>query len=78
LTRALESVTITVDKFVAQIPSLEEKIKYLEEKVMAGLNEVRAKELDLECTIVAKDDYKKKNSKLTKKLESKSSFCFMF
>jgi predicted nucleic acid-binding Zn-ribbon protein len=78
LTRALESVTITVDKFAAQIPSLEEKIKYLEEKVMAGLNEVRAKELDLECTIVAKDDYKKKNSKPTKKLESKSSFCFMF
>jgi hypothetical protein len=38
---------------------------------MAGLTEVRAKELDLECTTAPKNDYKKKNSNLVKKLESK-------
>jgi hypothetical protein len=43
---------------------------------MAGLNEIRAKELDLERTTMAKDDYKKKNSKLTKKLESKFLWSF--
>jgi hypothetical protein len=37
---------------------------------MEGLNEVRARELSLECTVAANEDYKKK--KLTKKLESKS------
>jgi hypothetical protein len=36
---------------------------------MEGLNEVRARELSLECTAAANEDYKKK---LTKKLESKS------
>jgi hypothetical protein len=46
-------------------------------KVMAGLKEIRAKELDLERTTAAKNDYKKKNVKLAKKLESKppQSFC---
>jgi hypothetical protein len=65
------------DKFAAQIPSHEEKIKYLEENVMAGLNEVRAKELNLELTTAVKDDIKKKYSKLTKKLESKSPWSFL-
>jgi hypothetical protein len=71
LTRAVEGMKITANKFATQIPTLEEKIKHLENKVMDGLNEARAKEINLECTTVANEDYKKKNSKLTKKLKSK-------
>jgi hypothetical protein len=37
-----------------------------------GLNEIRARELCLERTIQANDDYQKQNAKLAKKLESKS------
>jgi chromosome segregation ATPase len=70
LTRAIEGMKITTDKFAAQIPTLEDKIKYLENKVSNGLNEVRGKELSLEHTTAANEDYKKKTSRLTKKLES--------
>jgi predicted nucleic acid-binding Zn-ribbon protein len=76
LAQALEGIKNIADKFVVQIPSLEERIKYLDEKVMVGLKEIRAKELDLEHTTAEKNDYKK-NVKLAKKLESKppQSFC---
>jgi hypothetical protein len=36
-----------------------------------GLNEVRARELCLEHTTKANDDYQKQNAQLTRKLESK-------
>jgi hypothetical protein len=36
---------ILADKFAAQIPTLEDKVKHLENKVVDGLNEVRAREL---------------------------------
>jgi predicted nucleic acid-binding Zn-ribbon protein len=65
LTQTVESMKTTADKFAGQIPTLEEKIKHLENKVSDGLNEVRAKELSLECTTVANEEYKKKNSQLT-------------
>jgi hypothetical protein len=38
---------------------------------MEGLNEVRARELCLERTTRANDDYQKQVAQLTKKLESK-------
>jgi hypothetical protein len=63
---------ILADKFAAKIPTLEDKVKYLENKVVDGFNEVRAQELYLECTTRANEDYKKQNTQLTKKLESKS------
>jgi hypothetical protein len=50
---------ISVDKFAAQIPILEDKVKHLENKVVDGLNEVRAQELCLEHTTWVNDDYKK-------------------
>jgi hypothetical protein len=68
---AVKYLKISADKFTAQIPTFKEKIKHLEKKVIDGLNEVRARELCIECTTKANDDYQKKNSQLTKKLESK-------
>jgi hypothetical protein len=68
---AREMAWIAANKFAVKIPSLEEKIKHLENRVTGGLNKVRAKELSLECTTTTNEDYKK-NSQLTKKLESKS------
>jgi hypothetical protein len=67
VTRAVKDLKISTDKFAAQIPNLEEKVKHLENKVVDGLNEVRARELCLECTTKANEDYKKQNTQLTKK-----------
>jgi hypothetical protein len=44
----------------------------MENKVVDGLNEVRAWELCMEHTTRANDDYQKQISQLTKKLESMS------
>jgi hypothetical protein len=62
LTRAVKDLKISADKFAAQVPTLEEKIKHLDNKVIDGLNEIRAKELDLERTTKANDDYKNQNT----------------
>jgi chromosome segregation ATPase len=75
LTRAVKDLKLAADRFVARIPTLEEKVNHLEDKVVDGLNEVRAQELCLERTTQANDDYKKQNAQLTKKLESKSLGC---
>jgi hypothetical protein len=72
LTRAVEGLKISPDKFYAQIPILEDKVKYLKNKVIDGLNEIRARELCLERSTRANDDYKSHNAQLTKKLEGKS------
>jgi chromosome segregation ATPase len=72
LARAVKDLKILADKFTAQIPTLEDKVKHLENKVVDVLNEVKAQELCLECTTRANEDYKKQNTQLTKKLESKS------
>jgi predicted nucleic acid-binding Zn-ribbon protein len=71
LARAVKDLKISTDKFAAQILTLEDKVKYLENKVVDGLNEVRAPALCLERTTQANEDYKKQNTQLTKKLESK-------
>jgi hypothetical protein len=64
LARADGDLKKTADKFTTQVPTLEEK-------VLDGLNKLRAKELSLEGTTKANEDYKSQNSRLTKKLESK-------
>jgi chromosome segregation ATPase len=71
LTRAVKDLKIFTDKFAAQIPTLEYKVKHLENKVVDGLNEVRDRELCLERTTQVNDDYKKQNAQMTRKLESK-------
>jgi chromosome segregation ATPase len=72
LARAVKNLKILADKFAAQIPTLDDNVKYLKNKVVDGFNEVRARELYLEHTTRANEDYKKQNAQLTKKLESKS------
>jgi uncharacterized coiled-coil protein SlyX len=48
----------SVDKFAAQIPVLEEKVKRLDNKVIDTLNDACAKELSLERVTKANEDYK--------------------
>jgi hypothetical protein len=59
LTHAVKDLKISANRFATQIPTLEDKVKHLENKVVDGLNEVRAWKLYLECTTRANDDYKK-------------------
>jgi predicted nucleic acid-binding Zn-ribbon protein len=42
LARAVKDLKISIDKFAAQIPTLEDQVKHIENKVVDGLNEVRA------------------------------------
>jgi hypothetical protein len=72
LARAVKDLKILAHRFAAQIPTVEDKVKYLKNKVVDGLKEVRVWELDLECTTRANDDYEKQNAQLTDKLESGS------
>jgi chromosome segregation ATPase len=72
LSRAIRDLKISADRFATQIPTLEDKVKHLEDKVVDGLKEVRAWELCLEHTTRANNDYQKRVTQLTKKLESKS------
>jgi hypothetical protein len=58
--------------FATQIRTLEDKVKHLEDKVVEGLKEIKARELCLECTTSTNDNYQKEVTLLTKKLESKS------
>jgi hypothetical protein len=62
LTRAIKDLKLSADLFAAQISTLEDKMKHLEDKLVDGLNEVRAWELCLERTTRANDDYKKQNT----------------
>jgi hypothetical protein len=59
LTQVVKDLKISADRFAAQIPTLKDKVKHLENKVVDGLNEVKAQELCLECTIQANKDYQK-------------------
>jgi hypothetical protein len=72
LSRVVRDLKISADRFASQIPTLEDKVKHLENKVVNGLNKVRARELCLELTTRANDDYQKQIAQLAKKLESKS------
>jgi archaellum component FlaC len=66
LSRAIKDLKLSTDRFTTQIPILEDKVKHLENKVVDGLNEVQARELCLECTTRANDEYQKLISQLTK------------
>jgi hypothetical protein len=57
LIRAVKDLKIKANKLASQIPILQEKVKHLDNKVIDGLNEIRAMELDLEHTIKANNDY---------------------
>jgi hypothetical protein len=40
LTQAVKDLMISADRFVDQIPTLDDKVKHLKKKVVDGLNEV--------------------------------------
>jgi prophage DNA circulation protein len=42
LAQAVKDLKISANKFAAQIPTLKDQVKHLENKVVDGLNEVRA------------------------------------
>jgi chromosome segregation ATPase len=73
--QVVKDLKISADRFASQISTLEDKVKHLENKVVDGLNEVRAWELCLERTTRGNDDYQKQIAQLAKKLESKSFDC---
>jgi hypothetical protein len=62
---------MSANMFAAQIPTLEDKVKHLENEVVDGLNEVRARELCLEDTTQVNNDFKEQNAQLPNKIESK-------
>jgi hypothetical protein len=72
LSRAVHDLKVSADRFASQIPTLEDKVKHLEDKVVEGLKQLRARELCLESTSRSNDNYQKEVAHLTKKLESKS------
>jgi predicted RNase H-like nuclease (RuvC/YqgF family) len=72
LSQVVHDLRASADRFTTQIPTLEDMVKHLEDKVVEGLKEVRAQELYLEHTTQSKDNYQKEVTQLTKKLESKS------
>jgi hypothetical protein len=45
LTWVVRDLKISADRFANQIPTLEDKVKHLENNVVDGLNDVRAQEL---------------------------------
>jgi hypothetical protein len=57
LSCVVHDLKIYADRFTTQIPMLEDKVKHLEDKVVEGVKEVRARELRLECTTQANDNY---------------------
>jgi hypothetical protein len=59
LSWAARDLKISTHKFATQIPTLEDKVKHLENKVVDGLNKIQAWELCLECTTQVNDDYLK-------------------
>jgi hypothetical protein len=59
LSRAVRDLKVSTDRFATQVPTLEDKVKHLEDKVVEGLKEVRVWELCLECTTQANDEYQK-------------------
>jgi septal ring factor EnvC (AmiA/AmiB activator) len=78
LFRAVEELKKSADQLAAQVPSLETKVKNLDDKV-AELNiKLQSRELSLERTTAAKDDFQHQNTQLTEKLEGKhSSSCHL-
>jgi hypothetical protein len=62
------------DSFAGQIPTLEEKVKHLDTKILDAQTELRTRELWLEQTTESNDGYQSLNTWLTKKLETKLPF----
>jgi predicted nucleic acid-binding Zn-ribbon protein len=68
LTQAMGDLKISANKFAAQIPVIKDKVKHLDNNVIDGVNELRARELYLEHTTKANNDFRSQNPRLTNKL----------
>jgi hypothetical protein len=62
LSRVVCDLKIFVNRFTTQITILEDKVKHLEDKVVERLKEIRARELCLERTTKANDNYQKEDA----------------
>jgi hypothetical protein len=60
-----------IDQLLAKTTPLEFQVQTLSSSLEDSAAKVRAKELSLERTTAAKDDYKKKSSRFKRKLEGK-------
>jgi regulator of replication initiation timing len=73
LFQAVEEIKKTTNQFMTQIPSLETQVMNLNDKIAALNIELRARELSLGRTTVAKDDFQRHSTRLLKKLEGMCS-----
>jgi hypothetical protein len=55
--QAVRDLKVSADRFASQIPTLEDKVMHLEDKVVEGLKELTARELCLERTTLTNDNY---------------------
>jgi seryl-tRNA synthetase len=74
LTRVVEELKKTTDQVVVWVPSLEDQVKQLDNKILDLLTELQARELYLKQTTVANDYLQCQGTRLTKKLESMHLF----
>jgi septal ring factor EnvC (AmiA/AmiB activator) len=73
----VEEMKKTTDQLAAQVPSLETQVKNMKDKIVDLHIELRVRELNLERMTAAKDEFKRKSTRLTNKLEGKySSFLY--
>jgi hypothetical protein len=57
LSRSLHDRKVSANRFASKIPTLEDRVKNLEDKVVEGLKELRARLLYLEPTTLINDNY---------------------
>jgi predicted nucleic acid-binding Zn-ribbon protein len=62
LSRAVEELKKIADQLSARVPPLEDQVKHLDNKILDLLNELQARELCLERTTIANDDFKSQNT----------------
>jgi hypothetical protein len=74
LTRVVEELKKTTYQVVVWVPSLEDQVKQLDNKILDLLTELQARELYLKQTTVANDYLQCQGTRLTKKLESMHLF----
>jgi hypothetical protein len=70
LTWAVEELKKTTHQLTAQVPTLEDQVKHMDNKILNLLTKLWAKELCLQRTTAANDDLPCQGTRLTKKLES--------
>jgi chromosome segregation ATPase len=73
LSQAVEEMKKAVDKLAAHVPSLEAHVKNMNDKIIDLNIELCSRELSLERTTTAKDDFQHQGTRQTKKLKGNHS-----